>query len=104
MKKIVLSSLVFINMSMGASFDDISIGDTYYINNFGDNNDFVIVVEKRNDGTIKVKDGYGTPKIVYPSKLLTKSELDEEEFGNRVLGWGLALGIIGCYANGDCGN
>jgi hypothetical protein len=104
MKKIVLSSLVLINTLMGASFYDIEIGDTYYINNFGSNNDSVEVIEKRDDGKIKVKDSHGSTQIVYPSTLLTYSQLHEEERLNGYLGWGLAGAVALCYFNGNCGN
>ena len=105
MKKTILIILLLtlcISSAVSADYDDIDAGDYYYINTFGSDNEYVKVMKKLDDGRIKVKDTetYEVKKV-YPSKLLTKSELDEEELTNTVGGIALGLGLIYCLANPD---
>jgi hypothetical protein len=91
-----------VSSSIAADYDDIDVGDYYYINKFGDDNEYVKVIRKLDDGRVKVKntETYDTKKV-YPSKLLTKSELDNEEFENTAKGTILGLGLLYCLANPD---
>lgn len=100
-------SLVFFGIlsnsfALAADYDYISIGDAYYINRFGDNNDYVVVEEKLSSDLIKVRNlDTAATEVVYSSKLLTKSELEVEELANAVGGVAIGAAIFYCLANPD---
>lgn len=89
-----------VGVCLSADFNYIDPGDYYYINRFGSNNDKVVVVRKLEYPDVKVRDvDTGESKVVSASKLLTKSELNNEEMANGVLGGLAALAVVGCIAN-----
>lgn len=88
---------------LAANYEYIDVGDAYYINRFGNNNDYVIVERKLGDGRVKVRDiETGSTSIVNASKLLSESELNSEETANKAIGWGVGLGALWCMATDDC--
>ena len=91
-----------ISSAVSADYEYIDTGDYYYINRFGDNNEHVVVVRKMGNDKVKVRDlSDGSTQIVSAYKLLTKSELDNEETKNAVGGVALGLGLLYCLANPD---
>ena len=108
MKRILISSLVGIttctsSMGIAADYDYIDPGDYYYINRW-DENEHVEVVRKLGSGKIKVRNlSTGETKVVFASKLLTKSELTSEETGHAIGAAAIGVGILFCLANpGSC--
>jgi hypothetical protein len=99
----VLSALLMTNV-LAANYDYVDPGDFYYINKFGDDNDYVVVVRKMGNGRVKVRDlNDGSTQVVDASKLLTKSQLDSEETTNFIGGTAIGIGILYCLANpGEC--
>lgn len=101
--KRMLVFLIFLCLTLNtyaANYDDITIGDVYYINNWGDNNSRVEVTAKLDDEKVRVRDaGTGeNPQIVSASDLLTKSELKSDEVINKAMG-AIGLGIVYCMTN-----
>ena len=106
MKK-VLNVILFIALStssvISADYRYIDVGDYYYINKFGSNNEYVRVIRKVGSNEVKVKDVIdGSTEIVNASKLLTRKELKEQESSNKIIGAGIFVagaGALYCYFN-----
>lgn len=95
-------SIFISSVSFAASYDYIDPGDFYYINHFGDDNEYVVVVRKMGGGEVKVRNiNSGATAVVYASELLTKSELESEETTNAVGGVAIGLGLLYCLGNPD---
>lgn len=88
---------------LAADYAYIELGDAYYINRFGSNNDYVMVESKLGDGQVKVRNlETGSTSVVSASSLLSESQLDSQEFQNNAAGWALGLGALWCVATDDC--
>lgn len=82
-----------------ASYSYLDAGDRFFINKFGSDNQYVEVIRKLGGSQVKVRDlnTYET-EVVYASKLLTRSELRNEEFENKAIGTVAVLGFLACLA------
>ena len=103
MKKSLTGMLFLVSSVISADYQYIDIGDYYYINKFGSNNEYVQVIRKVGDNKVKVKDIIdGSTEIVYASKLLTRKELKEQESTNKVIAAGatiVTMGALYCFFN-----
>lgn len=102
MKKITLyiALICFIVTAHAADYDNVSKGDRYYIHHVFDDDDYVEVVTKLSGDQIKVRDMYsGATKIVYASKLLTESELENRNTATEIGMGAAALGLVYCFSN-----
>ena len=98
----MLLVMLFISNALSADYDYLDVGDYYYINKFGDDNEHVVVVRKLGNDNVKVRDlSDGSTQVVSAYKLLTKSELDNEETANAVGGVALGLGLLYCLSHPD---
>ena len=99
MKKII-TMIVLVTLSissvMSADYEYIDRGDYYYIYNFGENDDYVVVVRKLKDSKVKVRNiDTGATQVVYASQLLTKSEVNTRANMNVAVGAGVMLCLFG---------
>lgn len=86
-----------------AEYSTIDVGDVYYINRFGNNNETVIVVRMLDYPRVKVRNvDTAATVIVDASKLLTDQELKTEERTNKLIGWGAAGTAAVCLMKGGC--
>ncbi len=83
MKKLVLFALLAVSL-YGVDIDDIEFGDIYYLNGGFLNDDRRVMVVKvsRSKGKVKVKADNGDTEWVYPSKLLTKNQNENENLAH----------------------
>lgn len=99
MKKLITSILIIalsINSAISADYDYIDRGDYYYIYNFGEDDDYVVVVRKLGESKVKVRDlDTGGTKVVYASELLTKSEVEAQGTKTKIGLGALAICLFG---------
>lgn len=89
--------------AFAADHSTIDVGDVYYINRFGKNNETVIVVRILDYPRVKVRNvDTAATLIVDSSDLLTNHELKTEERNNKLLGWGAAGTAAFCVVTGGC--
>ena len=88
--------------ALAADFNAIDPGDVYYINRFGKNNATVVVERKLDAPMVKVRDvnTYAT-SVENADRLLSETELKQEETRNKAAGWG-AVGLGLFCATGRC--
>ena len=99
MKKLITSVLIVllsISSAISADYDYIDRGDYYYIYNFGEEDDYVVVIRKLGDSKVKVRDlSTGGTKVVYASELLTKSEVEAKSTNTKIGLGALAICLLG---------
>ena len=89
--------------AVAADHNTIDVGDVYYINRFGKNNETVIVVRMLDYPRVKVRNvDTAATEIVDAAKLLTDQELTNDERKNKLLGWGAAGTAAYCVMKGGC--
>jgi hypothetical protein len=89
--------------AVAADYSTVDVGDVYYINRFGNNNETVIVVRMLDYPRVKVRNvDTAATVIVDSSDLLTNHELKTEERNNKLLGWGAAGTVAVCLMKGGC--
>lgn len=89
--------------AVAADYSTVDVGDVYYINRFGNNNETVIVVRMLDYPRVKVRNvDTAATVVVDASKLLTDQELKTEERNNKLIGWGAAGTVAVCLMKGGC--
>ncbi len=104
MKKLMMLTLLLTtSMVYAADYDYIDPGDYYYINRFGDDNPYVVVVRKMGNQKVKVRDvNTGDTMVVDASALLTKSQLESQEWQNTLGGAAVGATILYCIFTNNC--